>query len=66
MQNLNVSNKVLRVCISRIIISYIFFFFKFHDFYFTFLYQNQYRAHIVITNKYVTAKFSSSLPLIFC
>lgn len=27
MQNLNVSNKVLRVCISRIIISYIFFFF---------------------------------------
>lgn len=27
MQNLNVSNKVLRVCISRIIISYILFFF---------------------------------------
>lgn len=65
MRNLNVSNKVLRVCIARIIIFYIFYF-KFHEFYFAFLYQNQYRAHIVIMNKYVTVKFSSSLPLIFC
>lgn len=65
MQNLNASNKVLRVCIARIIIFYIFFF-NFLKFYFAFLYQNQYRAHIVIMNKYVTVKFSSSLPLVFC